>query len=151
MKQQPAKDFDYEFEKLFDLEQQEKRRQLLAALGKVGADDVHIYGQFMLYDLPSVDFENIQLKGVTKNGRCSWQVLSLYKGQKTYICSLDNVLKAAVLYDIHCIQIKGLKCKVNFNYTKREIQALLRLPNLLFIKSQLIMLKKLNTIKLDIF
>ena len=59
----------------------------------------------------------------------------MYKGSKLYVCTIDNVLKAAILYDIICIQSKGFCSKTNFNYTKREIFAILQLPSLIRIKN----------------
>ena len=58
----------------------------------------------------------------------------MYKGTKEYVCTIDSVLKAAILYDIICIQSKGLLSKTNFTYSQREVDAILRLPSLLGIK-----------------
>jgi hypothetical protein len=46
-------------------------------------------------------------------------------GAKSYLGTVDNILKAAILYDIFSIQAKGLKAKTNFSYTKREIYSVL--------------------------
>jgi hypothetical protein len=60
------------------------------------------------------------LRGVSRNGRCNWQILSMNEGAKAYFGTVDNFLKAAILYDLFSIQAKGKKAKTNFNYTKRE-------------------------------
>ena len=54
-----------------------------------------------------------------------------------YLGTVDNILKAALLYDIYCIQVKGLKAKTNFNYTKRELNAIMQLPSLMYIKENI--------------
>jgi hypothetical protein len=46
-------------------------------------------------------------------------------GGKVYIATVDNIFRAAILYDIFCIQTKGLSAKTNFNFTRLELRALL--------------------------
>jgi len=65
----------------------------------------------------------------------------MYKGTKEYVCTMESVLKAALLYDIICIQAKGMLSKTNFTYSQRELNAILRLPSLLDIKKKVITLK----------
>ena len=77
------------------------------------------------------------LRGVSKNGRCNWQILSMNEGAKAYLGTVDNCLKAAILYDIFSIQAKGKKAKTNFNYTKREFIQVLKLPSLILIKNEI--------------
>ena len=59
-----------------------------------------------------------KFRGVSKNGRNSWQILTIIDGRKVYLASVDNILKAAIIYDILSIQTKGLKAKTNFMYSK---------------------------------
>ena len=63
-------------------------------------------------------------------------------GAKSYLGTVDNILKAAILYDIFSIQAKGIKAKTNFSYSKLELYAILQLPSLLNIKMALIGMKK---------
>ena len=56
-------------------------------------------------------------------------------GDKIYLGTVDNILKAAILYDILCIQTKGLMAKTNFNFTRRELRAALMLPSLVAISN----------------
>jgi len=63
-------------------------------------------------------------------------------GGKFYLGTVDNILKAAILYDIFCIQTKGMKAKTNFNFTRRELRAVLQLPSLIQIKNSIGDLKK---------
>jgi hypothetical protein len=79
-------------------------------------------------------YRGTELKGVSRNGSCSWQILYMNKGCKLYVCTIDCMFKAAILYDIFCIQTKGLKSRTNFNYTKDEIHAILQLQSLMAIK-----------------
>ena len=65
----------------------------------------------------------------------------MHRGQKIYICTLDSKFKAAILYDIICIQSKGLKGKTNFSYSALELAAILNLRNLLGIKSRVAQMK----------
>jgi hypothetical protein len=55
-------------------------------------------------------------------------------GIKIYMGTVDNIFKAAILFDIVTIQNRGLKAKVNFCYTKLELLAMLLLPNLTYLK-----------------
>ena len=82
------------------------------------------------------------LRGVSRNGRCNWQILSMNDGVKFYLGTVDNSLKAALLYDILCIQTKGLKSKTNFTYTRTELAAMMHLPNLIFLKNKICDQKK---------
>ena len=50
--------------------------------------------------------------------------------EKVYLCTVDNLFKAAILYDILSIQNKGLRAKTNFMYTKQECLAVLHTANL---------------------
>ena len=79
-------------------------------------------------------YRGTNVRGVSKNGRSNWQILSMNQGVKIYLGTVDNIIKAAILYDIYCIQVKGLKAKTNFNYSKRELNAVLRLPSFMAIK-----------------
>ena len=65
----------------------------------------------------------------------------MYKGLKEYVCTIESVLKAAIVYDIICLQSKGLDSKTNFTYSRREIDAILQLPSFLGIKKRFIDLK----------
>lgn len=44
-------------------------------------------------------------------------MLTMIDGEKVYLGTVDSLLKAAILYDIVSIQMKGLKAKTNFIYT----------------------------------
>lgn len=58
----------------------------------------------------------------------------MIEGGKAYLATVDNILYAAILYDILTIQTKGLKAKSNFNYTKAELLAILSMDNLLKVR-----------------
>ena len=64
------------------------------------------------------------------------------EGGKYYLGTVDNILKAAILYDIFTIQTKGIKAKTNFNYTRRELKAVMQVPCLIEIKNSIVDLKK---------
>jgi hypothetical protein len=51
-------------------------------------------------------------------------------GEKFYVGTVDDMHKAAVIYDILSIQTKGRKAKTNFNYCKNELLAILQLKKL---------------------
>ena len=69
----------------------------------------------------SQGFRGTSFIGVSRNGKRNWQIISMFNGTKFYIGTVDNMLKAAILYDLFSVQTKGLNAKVNFNYTVREI------------------------------
>lgn len=79
-------------------------------------------------------YRGTNFRGVSRNGRCNWQILTMVDGQKVYLGTVDNILKAAILYDLVSIQAKGLKAKTNFIYTKKELIAILFLKSLMMIK-----------------
>lgn len=47
---------------------------------------------------------------------------------KIYVGTVTSEELASALYDIFQIQIRGIKAKPNFSYTKKEIIAILLLP-----------------------
>lgn len=51
-------------------------------------------------------------------------------GEKFYVGTVDDMHKAAVIYDVLSIQTKGRKAKTNFNYCKNELLAILQLKKL---------------------
>ena len=69
-------------------------------------------------------------RGVSKNGRCNWQILTKIDGEKFYVGTVDDMHKAAVIYDVLSIQTKGRKAKTNFNYCKNELLVILQLKKL---------------------
>ena len=58
----------------------------------------------------------------------------MIQGGKAYLATVDNILYAAILYDMLSIQTKGVKAKTNFNYTKKELLALLSMDSLLWVR-----------------
>jgi hypothetical protein len=54
--------------------------------------------------------------------------------EKIYLCSTNDLDRAALLYDLTIIQIKGLQSKTNFNYNAAQLCAMLFLPSLLQMK-----------------
>ena len=76
-------------------------------------------------------YRGTNFRGVSKNGRCNWQILTMIDGEKVYVGTVDNIYKAAIIYDIVSIQTKGHKAKTNFLYRKSELLAILMLNNLM--------------------
>ena len=68
--------------------------------------------------------------GISKNGK-RWQIINIIHNKREQVGTLDDIKKAAVVYDIVSIACKGIKCKTNFNYTKKDIICILNLPNIL--------------------
>lgn len=73
----------------------------------------------------TTNYRGSNLRGISRNGRNNWQILFMNEGTKSYLGTVDNILKAAILYDILAIQAKGLKAKTNFNFNKRELYSFL--------------------------
>ena len=46
------------------------------------------------------EFRGTNFIGVSRNGKRNWQIISMFKGSKFYLGTVDNMLKAATLYDI---------------------------------------------------
>ena len=75
-------------------------------------------------------------RGVSKNGRCNWQILTMIDGEKFYVGTVDDMNKAAIIYDVLSIQTKGRKAKTNFSYSKNELLAILQLKKMSNIKER---------------
>ncbi len=45
-------------------------------------------------------YRGTNFRGISRNGRCNWQILTMIDGDKLYLGTVDNIFKAAVLYDI---------------------------------------------------
>ena len=56
---------------------------------------------------------------------------------KIYIGKIDNILLAAVLFDMIQIQIKGVKANCNFTYTKNEFLKVFNLKKCLLGEEQM--------------
>ena len=71
-----------------------------------------------------------RFRGVSKNGS-QWQVLIMVKKKKRYLGSFSNEEEAARAYDKVALQHHGNKAKTNYDYTKEEIDKILKGPKLL--------------------
>ena len=56
--------------------------------------------------------------------------------EKIYLCTTDDPYQAALLYDIVIIQAKGLSSKINFDYSKTELLAILFEKSIVQVKKQ---------------
>ena len=45
-------------------------------------------------------YRGTRFRGVSKNGRSNWQILTMIDGDKVYVGTVSNIHKAAILYDI---------------------------------------------------
>ena len=63
-------------------------------------------------------------RGVSRNG-LSWQVMSMIDCQSVYLATTKDPIEAALIYDIVNLQTKGMMARVNFNYSARELLAIL--------------------------
>ena len=84
------------------------------------------------------EFRGTKFRGVSKNGKRSWQILSMMEGKKVYLASVNNIMSAAIIHDFLTIQNKGLKSKTNFIYTKADLLAILNLNSLITLWSKLV-------------
>jgi hypothetical protein len=64
-------------------------------------------------------------RGVSKNG-IGWQVLMMYKRNKSYIGTYYSEELAARIYDIISIKRMGIKAKTNFLYNNEQISKILK-------------------------
>ena len=65
-------------------------------------------------------------------------------GHKVYFGTVDNIFKAAILYDIISVQSKGLTAKTNFFYTRNELIALMSLESLMHIRHVILQRKEIK-------
>jgi hypothetical protein len=47
-----------------------------------------------------MEYRGSKFRGVSKNGNRNWQVLTMIDKYKLYIGTVDNILMAAIFYDI---------------------------------------------------
>lgn len=57
--------------------------------------------------------------------------------QKNYLCTSDEPLLAANLYDIVILQAKGLSSKTNFNYMRNDLLSILFEPSIIKAKQDI--------------
>ena len=69
-------------------------------------------------------YRGTEFRGVSRNGRNSWQIQLMINRQQFYLATVDNIILAALIYDITSIQSKGLQSKTNFSYTRAELLAI---------------------------
>ena len=100
------------------------------------------YRQIMQDYNQQSEFRGTSFIGVSRNGKRNWQIISMFNGSKFYLGTVDNMLKAAILYDIFSTQTKGINAKTNFNYTVREMKCIISLPCLMKIKNRIQDLKR---------
>ena len=87
------------------------------------------------YKINSNDINNnkpraSKFRGVSKNGN-QWQVLIMVKKKKRYLGSFQSEEEAARTYDKVALQNHGHKAKTNYDYTKEEIDNILKGPKVL--------------------
>ena len=46
------------------------------------------------------NYRGTNLRGVSRNGKTNWQILSMAERGKFYVGTVDNIMKAAIIYDI---------------------------------------------------
>lgn len=95
------------------------------------------YKKFLMECNYKSEFRGTSFIGVSRNGKRNWQIISMFNGTKFYLGTVDNMLKAAILYDIFSIQTKGANAKTNFNYSVREVKCIVSLPCLIRIKNRI--------------
>ena len=66
-------------------------------------------------------------RGVSKN-KHKWQVMIMGNFKKFYIGGIKTELEASKLYDKLAIFYHGMEAKTNFQYTKKQIEALIAEP-----------------------
>ena len=73
----------------------------------MGFDDLIIENRpKFLHNLSNQNTNNVQMyrgtafRGVSRNGKESWQILTMIQGGKAYLATVDNIFYAAILYDI---------------------------------------------------
>ena len=76
-------------------------------------------------------YRGTKFRGVSRNGRNSWQILAMIEGQKVYLATVNNILCAAIIFDILSVQTKGLRAKTNFHYSKLSLLVILNLNTLI--------------------
>ena len=117
---------------LFSPSQQRKRRRLASLLDGRDLTDIiiHSFQKKTRHSLPHLQdpdsFRGSRFRGISKNGRNSWQVLVMVNRQKKYVGAIYDEMQAARVYDRITIQYQGVGAKTNFSYTKDELIAILK-------------------------
>jgi hypothetical protein len=71
-------------------------------------------------------FRGSKYRGISKNGRNTWQVLVMVNRHKKYVGAIYDEIMAAKVYDKITIQYQGISAKTNFSYTKSEVIDILK-------------------------
>ncbi|TNV81277.1 hypothetical protein FGO68_gene5971 [Halteria grandinella] len=122
----------------FSPSQQRKRRRLAQFLDSRQSQDIIIKSfnkkpkcSTLQSHVDSEAFRGSRYRGISKNGRNSWQVLVMVNRNKKYVGAIYDELKAARIYDQIAIQYQGIAAKTNFAYTKAEIIDILKMKPVL--------------------
>jgi hypothetical protein len=49
------------------------------------------------------EYRGSMFRGVSRNGKNRWQILYMIDGKKVYLTTVENILLAAIIYDILAI------------------------------------------------
>ena len=99
-------------------------------------NDLNLKNEKIYDEDKNIDFQQntkprgSRFRGVSKNGS-QWQVLIMVKKKKRYLGSFASEEEAARAYDKVALQHHGNKAKTNYDYTKEEVDNILKGPKLL--------------------
>ena len=99
-------------------------------------NDINLKNEKMFDEDKNIDFHQntkprgSRFRGVSKNGS-QWQVLIMVKKKKRYLGSFATEEEAARAYDKVALQHHGNKAKTNYDYSKEEVDNILKGPKLL--------------------
>jgi hypothetical protein len=79
---------------------------------------------------------------VTKNGLKGLQAMITVNQQRTYLGTHNNLTQVERIYDVANIQNKCFQARVNYDYTKAELLAILFEKSLVWIRHQYCHLKE---------
>lgn len=108
----------------------EQRRNVLTQLLQSYNDDDIVIHQLIKKSITKrrrVGAIGSKYRGVSRN-KNKWQVMIMGNFKKFYIGGIKTELEAAKLYDKLAIFYHGIEAKTNFQYIKRQIEALIAEP-----------------------
>ena len=73
------------------------------------------------------DYRESEYRGVARNCKSAWQVLCQLERKQEFIWTFEDKKVAAIIFDMFQIQYKGRKARTNFNYSLKDIFAIMSL------------------------
>ena len=119
------KNLDAEIEQSFSEQQKQQRQSLFERLENYKYDEILIYKSSKLkQEETTANYTSSEYIGVSPSGY-AWQIGVMLESKMVNLCQVADPETGSQIYDSTLIQNKGFKVKVNKNYSKAHLLAIL--------------------------